>query len=233
MTTAAPPPTSPSDDAVETEFGSGELDPRWPRPRRGFGQQFAYWIRWLHIYLSLLSFTALLFFAVTGLTVNHPDWFGASTVVTATAEGTLRAGLVPAGGEGETGIDKLALVEFLRSKHAVRGALAELRADETECTVAFKGPGYAADFTIDRASSHYDLHESRFGPVAVLNDLHKGRDTGRGWSLLIDVAAIAMTIVSLSGLVLLFYLKRRLLPGLITAVVGTVIVVVMYAVLVP
>jgi len=229
LTTAAPPPTSPSDDAEETDFGPGELDPRCPRPRRGFGQQFAYWIRWLHIYLSLLAFTALLFFAVTGLTVNHPDWFGASTVVATTAEGTLPAGLVPSSGDGDAGIDKLALVEFLRSQHAVRGALAELRADDSECTVAFKGPGYAADVTIDRASSHYDLQVSRYGLVAILNDLHKGRDTGGGWSLLIDVAAVAMTVVSLSGLVLLFYLKRRLLPGLITAVVGTVLVIVVYA----
>jgi hypothetical protein len=30
--------------------------------------------RWLHIYLSMISFVIILFFAVTGLTLNHADW---------------------------------------------------------------------------------------------------------------------------------------------------------------
>jgi len=31
--------------------------------------------RWLHIYLSIASFGILFFFAVTGLTLNHNEWF--------------------------------------------------------------------------------------------------------------------------------------------------------------
>ncbi len=31
--------------------------------------------RWLHIYLSRASFAIVFFFAVTGLTLNHPDTF--------------------------------------------------------------------------------------------------------------------------------------------------------------
>ena len=30
---------------------------------------------WLHIYVSMLGLAAVLFFSVTGLTLNHPDWF--------------------------------------------------------------------------------------------------------------------------------------------------------------
>ena len=32
-------------------------------------------LRWLHVYLSMVSFAVLLFFAVTGFTLNHPTWF--------------------------------------------------------------------------------------------------------------------------------------------------------------
>ena len=35
------------------------------------------------------------------------------------------------------------------------------------------------------------------GFVGVINDLHKGRDTGKVWSVVIDVAAILMSLVSL------------------------------------
>ena len=31
--------------------------------------------RWLHVYLSMFSFAVLMFFAVTGLTLNHANWF--------------------------------------------------------------------------------------------------------------------------------------------------------------
>ncbi len=220
MSTAAPrPPTRATDEPART--------------RRTPGQQFAFWVRWLHIYLSLFSFAALLFFAVTGLTLNHPDWLGGSSAHSRTAEGTLPAGLVPAAGQDEGGIRRLELVQHLRRAHAIGGALIELRADEAECSLAFQGPGYSADVTIDRATSRYELSESRFGAVAILNDLHKGRDSGGAWSWVIDVSAIVMAAVSLTGLVLLFYLKRRLISGLVTLAAGAAVLAAIYLWLVP
>ena len=35
----------------------------------------AHWSRWLHTYLSMVSFTILLFFAVTGITLNDQTAF--------------------------------------------------------------------------------------------------------------------------------------------------------------
>jgi len=100
--------------------------------------------------------------------------------------------------------------------------------DENECLVSFKGPGYSADAFIDRESGRYRLSESYHGFVAVINDLHKGRDTGAVWSVVIDVSAVLMTAISLTGLVLLFYLKLRRVTGVIVALVGTAIVVVLF-----
>ena len=31
-------------------------------------------LRWLHIYTSMVSLLVVLFFAATGVTLNHPDW---------------------------------------------------------------------------------------------------------------------------------------------------------------
>ena len=105
---------------------------------------------------------------------------------------------------------------------ASAGALVEFKVDDTECVVTFKGPGYSADAFIDRDSGHYTLTQSYHGPIAILNDLHKGRDTGFAWSIFIDVSAILLIFISLSGLVLLFYLKLRRGPGLVVVAVGTV-----------
>ena len=107
------------------------------------------------------------------------------------------------------------MVEHLRQAHGIGGALADFKVDDAECVVTFKGPGYAADAFIDRETGHYTVTQSYHGVVAILNDLHKGRDTGPAWSILIDASAILLTLISATGLVLLFYLKLRRVPGLI------------------
>src|SRR5271163_1044178 len=42
--------------------------------RRKLSIRFAKLMRWLHIYLSMFGLAAVLFFSVTGITLNHPDW---------------------------------------------------------------------------------------------------------------------------------------------------------------
>jgi uncharacterized protein len=200
---------------------------------------------WLHIYVSMFGLAAVLFFSVTGVTLNHPDWFG-NLERRSQADGQVELRWLhvaptssPAGGGGTTDasgpdaepdytreVAKLDVVEFLRKANHVRGALADFRVDENECSVSFKGPGYAADAFIDRASGHYNLIETSHGFVAVINDLHKGRDTGPVWSAVVDISAVVLTIISLTGLILLFFLKLRRRPGLVIALVGTVVLVV-------
>jgi uncharacterized protein len=209
--------------------------------KRRLSIRFAKLMRWLHIYLSMFSLAVVLFFSVTGITLNHPDWFWSSAESNREAEGEIRrewlhvppaaGALAPA--EADRQVSKLEIVEQLRNAHAIHGALADFRVDETECVVTFKGPGYAADAFIDRESGHYRLTETYHGFIAVINDLHKGRDTGPVWSVLIDVSAVLMTFISLTGLVLLFYLKLRRIPGLIVAMIGTVVAFVLYRIGVP
>jgi hypothetical protein len=69
--------------------------------------------------------------------------------------------------------------------------------------------------------------------VALINDLHKGRDTGAAWSVVIDVSAVLMTVSSLTGLALLCTLRRRRVPGLLVAFAGTVAVLAVVVWLVP
>ncbi len=99
--------------------------------------------------------------------------------------------------------------------------------------VSFKGPAYAADAFIDLASGNYRIAQTYHGLVALLNDLHKGRDSGPVWSVVIDVSALLMTVISLTGLILLFYLKLKRVSGVVIAVVGAVVVIALYRLWVP
>jgi hypothetical protein len=132
--------------------------------------------RWLHIYGSMGSLALVLFFTITGITLNHQEWF-ADQQATTDHHGTMAAALLRTA--APEGVDKLSVVEALRSAGAVRGAVSDFRTDDAQCEVVFKGPGYEASAVIDRATGRFDVTESRMGFAAVINDLHKGRDTVR------------------------------------------------------
>lgn len=176
--------------------------------------------RWLHIYVSMISFAIVLFFAVTGLTLNHPDFF-AGELKSSNEKGKLDSNWV--NNTDTAKIAKLEIVEYLRKTHGIKAALAEFRIDDAQCSLSFKGPGYAADAFIDRTNGTYEVALMRAGIVGILNDLHKGRDSGSGWSVLIDVSAILMTLVSLTGIILILYIKRKRVSGLVIAAIGLIL----------
>jgi uncharacterized protein len=182
--------------------------------------------RWLHIYLSMAGFALLLFFSVTGITLNHTEWFD-NMQTTVNLKGRLDTAWL------RGNIDKLSVAESLRKAHEVRGAVSSFEADEEQVTVSFAGPGYAADVFIERADGNYELTETRTGIWGVMNDLHKGRDTGSAWRWLIDASAVLMILISLTGMFMLFYLKRKRLAGWLVALAGSLIAWAVYAIWVP
>ena len=65
------------------------------------------------------------------------------------------------------------------------------------------------------------------GPLGVLNDLHRGRDAGSLWAKLIDLSGIILIVVSVTGIALLFYLKKMRLSGLLTMIVGCLLLLIL------
>ncbi len=181
--------------------------------------------RWLHIYVSMISFVIVLFFAVTGITLNHADKF-AYQQRTRQLKGTLNTAWVKV--EDTSRINKLAIVEYLRNTHKIKSALSEFRIDDAQCSLSFKGPGYGSDAFINREDGTYEITEVSAGFVGLINDLHKGRDTGTGWLWVIDLSAVFMILVSLTGIILLLFIKKRKTSGLIVAVAGGILFLVIY-----
>jgi uncharacterized protein len=213
-------PNSPGEGPADSSRAPSR-DPRYLHWKR----RFAHLARWLHTYLSMLSFALLLFFAVTGLTLNHAEWFDSQQRPTV-YHGTLNKTWVnPPDGSA---VAKDDLVNYFRRSYRTRGALSDFHVDGDQCEVLFKGPGYEADATIDRETGKYDLTISPFSLVAILNDLHKGRDTGKKWSAVIDFSAVLMTLVSLTGLTLIFFLNKRRFSGLMLVAVGALLCCLVY-----
>ena len=184
------------------------------------------WARWSHIYLSMVSFAILLFFAATGLMLNHQDWFEKQQR-TMMYKGTMdRAWL------GKD-VAQLRIVEHLRQAHGIKAALGDFQVDDGQISINFKGPGYSAEASVDRPTGSYEVTETRMGWGAVINDLHKGRDAGKVWGKVIDIAAGFMTLVAFSGLALIFFLAKWRRSGLIMLAVGAAACYAVYLMFVP
>lgn len=65
------------------------------------------------------------------------------------------------------------------------------------------------------------------GRIGVLNDLHRGRDSGKVWAWLIDISGVFLLVVSLTGLGILYYLKKVRVKGFITGIAGCALLIVL------
>ncbi|WP_407572619.1 PepSY-associated TM helix domain-containing protein [Deinococcus altitudinis] len=172
--------------------------------------------RWLHVYTSMISLLIVLFFSVTGVLLNHPEWTLGSTERRQTVTGTL-----PADWQAGTAVDWLKVTAALQ-KAGLKGAAGDYRADPNGDTLSFRAPGYSADVTIEPASGKYSASVDSQGWVAAIGDLHRGRDAGRAWSVALDLSGYFLILIALTGLAMLFYLKKLRLSGLLTMLGGAV-----------
>jgi len=184
-------------------------------------RDIATWTRWIHIYLSMFSFAALLFFALTGITLNHPDWTGGQQVEKISGQLKISA-------TDTSRIAKMEIVEHFRNTYNIKSRLHDFIIEDTECVLSFKGPGYVADAFIDRSTGAYELTITKSGALAIFNDLHKGRDTGSVWVSIIDISAILMILVSLTGFLMIFFLKKKRLSGLLLSLLGGLLIAIFY-----
>lgn len=179
-------------------------------------QRSAGLLRWLHVYLSMISFAVVLFFAATGLTVNHPSWIAHEK--TSLRHGTVNPSLLsaPAGKPYKP----LQLVDAIRRQEQLHGQPEELRIDDGQISYSMRAPGYSADVFVDRMSGRYDATVVSYGAMAFVNDLHRGRDVGPYWKWINDLCAGFLCLVSLSGLGLLCFMNKKIATGLALAVIG-------------
>lgn len=183
------------------------------------------WSRTFHVYVSMGCMLIVAFFAITGLTLNHPTWTLGSTTT------TTRTGTVPAGAIDGTTIDYLAVSEYARNEFGVTGEVTDHGADATGGHIDYAGPGYSASVTFSLTDSTLTVTTTQGDLLAVLNDIHKGRNTAGPWGWVIDLSAILLLVVTVTGIgIQLFQRKRRRSALLTAAGLGVVAVIAIWLV---
>ncbi len=182
------------------------------------------WFRKVHTWTSMTSVLLMLFFGITGLLLNHPAWtFGQSPVT------TTRTGSLPPGVVGQTStIDFLAVSEYARSKEGVHGSVSGHGVTGTDGWITYAGPGLNASIHFDTQSGQYTVVSTQEGIAAIAGDIHRGVGTGTPWSLAIDISAVFLIVVSLTGAAIEIYNRsRHRRRDLILATAGLLVAIVL------
>ena len=175
----------------------------------------SFWLKQLHQWhwiSAAVSLIGMLAFAVTGITLNHAGQIEAQPKVVsrkATLPPELMAVLAKGPEEGKRPLP-VQLEPFLDKAVGADVAGREGEWSPEEVYVALARPGGDAWLSIDRETGAIEHEKTTRGVVSLLNDLHKGRNSGKAWSWFIDIFAAACVIFTVTGLILLqFHARAR------------------------
>ncbi len=218
--TSVPKPDLPQTDQPVSESALRTVQ-AVRRKRSGGSVAAQKWSRILHVYTSMLSLMLVLFFAITGVTLNHPTWtFGSKENIAKSV------GQLPDGWNANNKVDWFVVSEYLRGHESLRGEVADKSGDPSDATIDYKGPGYEATAFI-HSDGKYDLTVATQGFMGVINDLHKGRDARSSWKWMIDVIGIGLAFVALTGVFLQFFLRKRRRSAFASAAFGGIVMAVL------
>lgn len=182
-------------------------------------QKRAFWLRHLHQWhwvSSALCLIAMLLFAITGFTLNH-----AADIEAKPIRQTQHAQLPPAlrqqlqdrvlhhqesasktSNSTSTALP-LSIQSWLEREYRIEVAGKPVEWSAEEIYIALPRPGGDAWLRLEVASGEMEYEKTERGTIALLNDLHKGRNTGKAWNWFIDFFAFACLVFCVTGLILL------------------------------
>ena len=199
------------------------------------------WARRLHIYVSMALLLVVLFFSLTGITLNRPHLY-----VSDSPNVDRNILSIPDRffvlEQGKFSVDKTPLLNYLAIEGKLSGKpsamqmfseVEEGELVEGELSLDYKGPGYNSTVFIDMVTQEAEIEITHYGAIAVLNDLHKGRNSGEVWAWFIDISALLMVFFVLTGVCLLVPKKKSFSLGLKWTAFGSMVTLLIYLFAVP
>lgn len=170
------------------------------------------WVRLIHSFSAMFMLLSTLFFAVTGITLNHTDWFKADSRLNEQTYELHDALFRPETLEEIAAIEQGAkTLSWLKFAHGIQGGRSSFEWDGEEnlLMIDVKRPGGYSYIEVDVAARSVLVEETTLGAIALINDLHKGRNASEFWLWFIDINAVVMLVFSLTGLWMVLPMKKR------------------------
>lgn len=190
----------------------------------------------MHVYCSTFLFTLLVFFSISGIFLNH-RWYDQTRNKENFSEQPISIDQIEKWrlrSDEEWNPDTTLISEFLAKNYSFGPPNSiELDADSGEIIFEYKVPAGYAVVIIDTQIELLSLEIQEGSTIGVLNDLHKGRNSGLVWSWVIDISAGLMCLFAITGVIILFQGKKYKMPGLISVAAGILTPLILYLVFVP
>lgn len=166
-----------------------------------------------HGYLSAFAFLALIFFAFTGLMLNHPGWFERKRPPASERVIVVPAPVLAQAAKAED--PSRALTTAVGRLTPMRGEFRSGEIIDGQAMIRLEGVSGATDLTVDMADGRAEVVMRKADFSSIVEDLHRGKNAGAVWRLIIDLTAVLVLALSLIGYVLFFSLRFRLRTSLI------------------
>ncbi len=188
------------------------------------------WVRPLHAYSSMLMLFILLFFTLTGLTLNNRQWLPTPSISN-DVELPLAEVFSDVVFETDTAQQQgQDIWQWLKKKQGLSGGELSVQwlADESLLMLDIKRPGgyTLVEVFPEEQLVWYENHS--LGLLAVVNDLHMGRYSGKVWSWFIDLSAVVILLFTLTGFWLVLFHPKRRSRTLLLSGFGTLLMLVIY-----
>jgi hypothetical protein len=162
--------------------------------------------RLIHVYVSMALLTLLLFFSVTGITLNHPEWFSENQADIEEVELAVDLKLI---NSPPLSLEQITqVVEVVEQELALSLTNAVIESTRDELFFSIKKAGENTAITLDLASGELFFERTDYGLWALLNDLHKGRNTSAFWGWIIDITSVLCIVFAISGFILAMPQRR-------------------------
>ena len=178
--------------------------------------------RYVHGWLSAFAFLTLLFFSVTGLLLNHPEWFEPAKTEQ-TTQLILPESVLKSIKQQENPSD--AILNYVRQQQNVVGRYQSSEVMDNEVMIRLESPAGETDIWVMADTGETEITQKPASTVSMLNDLHRGKNSGLAWSWLIDISAIIVIALSLVGYILFLSIKTRLVTHLVLTAVSLALII--------
>jgi uncharacterized protein len=158
-----------------------------------------------HWVSSGVCLAGMLLFTITGITLNHAADITATPAIRteeATLPEPLRRSIASEIREGKHPLP-VTVANWIAGRFGIRTMAETGEWSAEEVYLSMPRPGGDAWLTIDRETGALKYETTNRGWISYLNDLHKGRHTGRAWQVFIDVLGGACLVFTMTGLLLL------------------------------
>lgn len=186
------------------------MNPAKPSPQIPLRARLHKTISLLHGVVGCAAMIAVLFFATTGLMLNNAEAWNLAE----TREET-RAVKLPAEAAGRWKDADAAIVAVLRAGVGVSGIPDTPSIEDGRMKLVFNSAGVRRTVSVSQEDGAAEITTETHGVSGRLMALHRGDYVSKGWRRVMDIAAVSLIVITLSGFTLWAISARRRKLGIL------------------